>query len=325
METLYPLKFTPILKDKIWGGSKLQQLFGKKSKSNKVGESWELSGYNGDLSVVNNGPFAGKNIVELIEMYKEELVGKQVYDRFGNQLPLLFKFIYADDKLSIQVHPDDEVAMERHQSSGKTEMWYVIDAEPGSKLVIGFLQDITREDYLKALEEGRLDDLLQKVEVSAGDVFFIPAGLVHAIGKGIVLAEIQQTSDLTYRIYDYKRPDESGKERQLHTEEALDVIDFSASADPKTIYSKSINELATLVSCDYFTTNIVRFNEQFNRFYGKLDSFVVYMCVEGNFEISCNGDVTKVKKGETVLIPASVAEVELLPQGEVTLLEVYIN
>ncbi|HQB29054.1 MAG TPA: mannose-6-phosphate isomerase, partial [Paludibacter sp.] len=226
---------------------------------------------------------------------------------------------------SIQVHPDDEVAMERHQSSGKTEMWYVIDAEPGSKLVIGFLQDITREDYLKALEEGRLDDLLQKVEVSAGDVFFIPAGLVHAIGKGIVLAEIQQTSDLTYRIYDYKRPDESGKERQLHTEEALDVIDFSASADPKTIYSKSINELATLVSCDYFTTNIVRFNEQFNRFYGKLDSFVVYMCVEGNFEISCNGDVTKVKKGETVLIPASVAEVELLPQGEVTLLEVYIN
>ncbi|HOG05352.1 MAG TPA: mannose-6-phosphate isomerase [Paludibacter sp.] len=325
METLYPLKFTPILKDKIWGGSKLQQLFGKKSKSNKVGESWELSGYNGDLSVVSNGSLAGKNIIELIETYKDELVGKQIYDSFGNQLPLLFKFIYADDKLSIQVHPDDEIAMERHQSSGKTEMWYVIDAEPGSRLVIGFLQDSTREDYLKALEEGRLDDLLQKVEVSAGDVFFIPPGLVHAIGKGVVLAEIQQTSDLTYRIYDYKRLDEFGKERELHTEKALDVIDFSASADPKTVYSRSINELATLVSCDYFTTNIVRFNEQFNRFYGKLDSFVVYMCVEGNFEISCNGDVTKVKKGETVLIPASIAEVELLPQGEVTLLEVYIN
>ena len=325
METLYPLKFTPILKDKIWGGSRLQQLFGKKSESNKVGESWELSGYNGDLSVVSNGSLAGRNIIELIETYKDELVGKQIYDRFCNQLPLLFKFIYADDKLSIQVHPDDEVAMERHQSSGKTEMWYVIDAEPGSRLVIGFLQDITREDYLKALEEGRLDDLLQKVEVNAGDVFFIPPGLVHAIGKGVVLAEIQQTSDLTYRIYDYKRLDEFGKERELHTEKALDVIDFSASADPKTVYSRSINELATLVSCDYFTTNIVRFNEQFNRFYGKLDSFVVYMCVEGNFEISCNGDVTKVKKGETVLIPASIAEVELLPQGEVTLLEVYIN
>lgn len=325
MKTLYPLKFTPILKDKIWGGTQLQQLFKKISASDKLGESWELSGYNDDLSVVKNGAFAGQNIKELIEIYKDELVGKQIYDRFGNQFPLLFKLIDANDDLSIQVHPDDEVAMERHQSFGKTEMWYVIDAAPGGELIIGFQQDTTKDDYLKALEEGRLDDLLQKVKVNAGDVFFIPAGLVHAIGKGVVLAEIQQTSDLTYRIYDYKRVDEFGKERQLQTKEALDVIDFSATGDPKTVYSKSINELATLVSCEYFTTNIVRFNEPFNRFYGKLDSFVVYMCMEGDFEISCNDDTIAVQKGDTVLIPASVAEVELLPQGEVTLLEVYIN
>jgi mannose-6-phosphate isomerase len=325
MNTLYPLKFTPILKDKIWGGSKLKELFNKPSETNKLGESWELSGYNGDISVVSNGFLKGNTLNELIEIYMGDLVGDEVFDHYGHTFPLLFKLIDANDNLSIQVHPGDEVAMERHNGFGKTEMWYVIDAEPEGELIIGFKKDCTKEAYLKALEEGDLEALLQRIKVTKGDVLFIPAGLVHAIGKGVVLAEIQQTSDLTYRIYDYKRVDENGNERELHTEEALDVIDFSASSDPKTIYTRSINELATLVSCEYFTTNILRFNEQFNRFYGKVDSFVVYMCMEGNFELVCNGERTAVTKGETILIPASVHDVELIPQEEVTLLEVYVS
>lgn len=325
INTLYPLKFIPVLKDKIWGGSKLKELFDKPSQTNKLGESWELSGYDGDVSVVSNGSLAGKNLKDLIEHYKGDLVGNLVFERFGNTFPLLFKLIDANDNLSIQVHPGDEVAFQRHKSFGKTEMWYVIDADPDGALIIGFKKNCTKEAYLKALEEGTLETLLQSVKVTKGDVFFIPAGLVHAIGKGVVLAEIQQTSDLTYRIYDYKRKDEKGNERQLHTREALDVIDFSASSDPKTVYTGSINELATLVSCEYFTTNMVHFNEQFNRFYGKVDSFVVYMCMEGNFELVCNGGSTSVTKGETILIPACIDEVELIPQGEVTLLEVYVT
>ena len=325
MSTLYPLKFTPILKDKIWGGSKLKTLFNKPSDTGKLGESWELSGYNDDISVVSNGNLKGKSLNELIKKYQGDLVGKDVFDRFGQTFPLLFKLIDANDNLSIQVHPGDEVALERHNSFGKTEMWYVIDADPDGELIIGFKKDCTKETYLKALEEGSLEDLLQSIKVTKGDVLFIPAGLVHAIGKGVVLAEIQQTSDLTYRIYDYKRVDENGKERDLHTQEALDVIDFSASSDPKTVYTRNINELATLVSCEYFTTNIIRFNEQFNRCYAKLDAFVVYMCMEGSFEIIYDGTKTSVTKGETVLIPAIVNEVELIPQEEVTLLEVYIS
>lgn len=325
MKTLYPVKFTPILKDKIWGGSKLQSIFNKESNTGKLGESWELSGYNGDVSIVTNGEYTGKSLTELIDILNEDLVGEHVFEQFGNTFPLLFKLIDANDYLSIQVHPDDEVALERHNSFGKTEMWYVIDADEGGELIIGFKKDCTKEEYLKALESGDLENLLHRVKVGKGDVFFIPAGLVHAIGKGVVLAEIQQTSDLTYRIYDYKRVDESGKERQLHTEEALDVIDFSAISDPKTVYSSSINEVETLVSCEYFTTNIVRFNEQIVRNYGQVDSFVVYMCMEGEFDIMCDGTNTKVLKGETVLIPAKIENVELLPHESTTLLEVYVS
>lgn len=325
MKTLYPLKFTPILKEKIWGGDKLQKIFYKTSSANNIGESWELSAYADDVSVVSNGDLAGQTLTELIKLYREDLVGKNVYERFGNQFPLLFKLIAAQDDLSIQVHPDDEVALERHNSFGKTEMWYVLDAEPDRELIIGFQEDTTQEEYLHALSEGKLEDLLQKVKVKTGDVFFIPAGLVHAIGKGVVLAEIQQSSDLTYRIYDYKRVDEFGHERQLHTEEALDVIDYKASKEPKIIYSDALNELATLVSCKYFTTNLLRFNEKLQRFYGTLDSFVVYMCLDGGFEIIIEEQTIMVNKGETVLIPASILEVALLPEGEVTVLETYIN
>lgn len=325
MKTLYPLKFTPILKDKIWGGTKLKTLFHKLGATDKTGESWELSGYENDQSEVSNGFLAGNNLQELIEIYMEELVGDNVYQKFGLTFPLLFKFIDANDNLSIQVHPNDEIAEERHHSFGKTEMWYVLHADPGSELIIGFKEDSSKEKYLEALNNGNIEDILQKVKVDSGDVFFIPAGLIHAIGKGVVLAEIQQTSDITYRIYDYNRVDSNGKERELHTDEAVDVIDYTASIDPKVNYNPAYNELSNLVTCEYFTTNVIRFNEELTRNYGQLDSFEVYMCVEGSLEIECKGARTSVSKGETVLIPACINEIVLIPSGDVTLLEVFVN
>ena len=322
---LYPLKFSPILKDKIWGGTKLKSLFNKQAETDKLGESWELSGYEGDESVVTNGFLAGNNLTELIEIYMGELIGDSIFDQFGLSFPLLFKLIDANDNLSIQVHPGDEVAAERHNSFGKTEMWYVVDADQGSELIIGFTEECSRETYLKAMEEDSVEDLLHKVPVTKGDVFFIPAGRVHAIGKGVVVAEIQQSSDITYRIYDYKRKDDNGNERELHTEEALDVIDFEASKQPKTVYTPLLNETTPLITCDYFTTNLLRFNKQIDRQYAKIDSFVAYMCLEGNFTIEFEGDKTEVTKGDTVLIPASIDELTLTPDGEVTLLEVYVS
>lgn len=321
---LYPLKFSPILKDKIWGGTKLKTLFGKNTQSEKLGESWELSGYENDESVVTNGFLEGNNLAELIEIYMGDLVGDKVYDMFGLSFPLLFKLIDANQNLSIQVHPGDEVAAERHNSFGKSEMWYVVDADKGAELIIGFAKDCSREEYLDALDNGRVEELLQKVPVQKGDVLFIPAGLVHAIGKGVVVAEIQQSSDVTYRIYDYKRVDENGDERELHTEEALDVIDFSKAKNPKTSYHISKNQIVPLVSCSYFTTNIIEFDEPLTRNYGTIDSFIVYMCLEGNFIIEYNDEKTVVNKGETVLIPACINEIGLFPENTSKILEVHV-
>lgn len=321
---LYPLKFKPILKDKIWGGTKLQKLFDKQAASDKLGESWELSGYENDESVVTNGFLAGNNLVELIEIYMGELVGDKVYDKYGLSFPLLFKLIDANENLSIQVHPGDEVAAERHNSYGKTEMWYVVDADPGAELIIGFTKDCDKEEYLDALANDQVENLLQKVPVKKGDVFFIPAGLVHAIGKGVVVAEIQQSSDITYRIYDYKRVDDQGNERELHTEQALDVINFLAATNPKTPYKAVENELTELVSCQYFTTSLIKFNQALTRNYGNLDSFVAYMCIEGDFVIEYADEKTIVNKGDTLLIPASVDEINLIPDSETVLLEVHL-
>ena len=322
---LYPLKFEPILKDKIWGGTKLQRLFNKKSSSRLLGESWELSDYDGEESVIANGFLAGNTLSEVIEVYMGELIGDRVFDKFGLSFPLLFKLIDANDDLSIQVHPDDEVAAQRHNSFGKTEMWYVVDADPGAQLIIGFPKDSSKEEYLKALEEGETESILQKVDVSKGDVFFIPAGLIHAIGKGIVVAEIQQSSDLTYRIYDYNRKDDKGNERELHVEQALDVIDFQAAKEPKINYHSNLNEVENLVNNDFFTTNIIRFNKKIERNYVRLDSFVVYMCIEGSFNIRYDNEEITVEKGETVLIPAIFDQIILAPEKESTLLEVYID
>ncbi|MDQ2177499.1 type I phosphomannose isomerase catalytic subunit [Marinifilum sp. D714] len=325
--SLYPLKFQPILKDKIWGGSKLKTVLNKDfSPLPNAGESWEISGVEGDISVVSNGNLAGNNLEELIEVYMGDLVGDKVYDQFGMEFPLLIKFIDANDVLSIQVHPDDELSKERHNAFGKTEMWYVIEADKGSELIVGFNQEVDKAKYVSKLEEGKLEEILNNEPVKKGSCFFIPAGRVHAIGKGILLAEIQQTSDVTYRMYDWNRTDDQGNPRELHTELAVDAIDYSFEKKYRTDYETEINKTQELVRCPYFTTNTLEFDKQIEKDYSQLDSFVIYMCLDGNFTIeSEDGITTEVAKGETVLIPAALENVILFPKGKTEILEVYIK
>lgn len=326
MEGLYPLKFTPIYKDKIWGGNKIRTVLNKDfGNLPNCGESWELSGLDGNVSIVSNGFLAGNSIEELIEVYMGDLVGDQLFDTFGTEFPLLIKFIDANDDLSIQVHPNDEMAAERHNSNGKTEMWYVIQADKGSKLQLGFNQEVDQEKYMDKLNKAELIDILNFEEVTSGDVYFMPAGRVHAIGKGILLAEIQQTSDITYRIYDYNRRDDKGNLRELHTELALDAIDYTIYPEYKTPYQPKSNESVELVSCEYFTTNLLEINRPIEKDYNKLDSFVIYMCLDGEASIETESGNESVVKGETILIPASIESVRLNPKSKsVKMLEVYI-
>ena len=325
-KNLYPIKFKPILKDKIWGGHKLNTVLNKDfSLLPNAGESWEISGVEGNVSIVENGFLKGNSLNDILEIYMGDLVGDKVYEQHGNEFPLLIKFIDANDVLSIQVHPDDELAMKRHNSNGKTEMWYVIQADEGSSLISGFSRKVSKEEYLKYLEEKRLEDILMKHEVKEGDVFFIPAGRVHAIGKGILLAEIQQTSDVTYRIYDFDRRDANGNTRELHTELALDAIDYNYYEDLRTEYTNELNKTVDIVSCKYFNTGILEFDRIIDKdFYG-LDSFLIYMCVEGKFEICYGKDESvTVKKGETVLVPAELRTVRLKPAMKTKVLEVHL-
>ncbi|MDP4205017.1 MAG: mannose-6-phosphate isomerase [Bacteroidota bacterium] len=327
-EGLYPLKFSPILKDKIWGGSKLKTCFNKEfAPLPNAGESWELSGVEGNISEITNGYLAGNDLQDLIEVFMGELVGDKVYERFGEEFPLLIKFIDANDDLSIQVHPGDELSKERHNAFGKTEMWYVLQADPGAKLISGFSKQIDKEVYLKHLEENTLEEILNSEEVKAGDVFFIPAGRVHAIGKGLLIAEIQQTSDVTYRIYDYNRRDDKGETRELHTELALDAIDFTYHDNYRTKYTAAPNESSELVTCQYFTTNLLTLGKSIEKDYNDLDSFIIYICLEGEYILGYNsGQTLKVQKGETILVPACLENFTLSPvTEEVKLLEVYIQ
>jgi mannose-6-phosphate isomerase len=323
---LYPLKFTPVLKEKIWGGQKISTILNKQAgQLSNIGESWEISGIQGDMSVASNGFLAGNSLQELIEVYMGDLVGEKVYEKFGIEFPLLIKFIDAQDVLSIQVHPDDITAEERHQAYGKTEMWYVIDAENDAELICGFKVDCNKQDYLTALRSGALKDLLNVEKVHSGDVFFIPAGRVHAIGSGILLAEIQQTSDVTYRIYDWGRVDDKGNPRELHTDLATDVINFKAEENYKTDYDIVPNKTVNLVECNYFKTNILDFEGAVEKDYNLIDSFVIFMCIEGEFQIQSDADATEiVKKGETVLIPAVLKNLVLKAERQTKLLEVYI-
>jgi len=327
MPGLYPLKFKPIFHEKIWGGNRLKSLLNKDfGDLPNCGESWEVSSVEGQISEVSNGFLAGNNLQELIEVYMGELVGDKVYKKFGVEFPLLIKFIDTNDDLSIQVHPNNELSKKRHGAYGKTEMWYVIDSEDGALINSGFNQPVTREKYLEHLENGKLTDLLCYEKTESGDVFFIPAGRVHAIGKGVLLAEIQQTSDVTYRIYDYDRKDNKGNKRELHTALALDAIDFSYQEEYKTKYKAEQNKSSEIVSCEYFTTSILEFSEKLEKDYHQLDSFVIYMNLDGRFSIEYDGGTIEVDKGETVLIPVSLESIRLNPVAkEVKLLEVYIK
>ena len=325
--SLYPLKFKTIYKETIWGGNKLNKQLNKDVPANaKVGETWEISCVEGDISIVSNGTLEGNSLQDLIEIYMGDLVGDKVYDKYGLEFPVLIKFIDANDDLSIQVHPDDAIARKRHNAFGKTEMWYVLEGEKDSKLISGFSKTVTKREYLDKLEANEISDILNFDPVKKGDVFFIPAGRVHAIGSGILLAEIQQTSDITYRIYDWDRKDKDGKGRELHTELAIDVLDFKKHDNYKTNYTTSNNEAVELANTEYFKTNIIELEKKMEIDLFKIDSFIIYIATEGEVDIIYNStEKINLKKGETVLIPAELDEIILEPKTKsCTLLEVHM-
>ena len=324
-EQLYPLTFAPLLKEVIWGGSDIRPFKGLEPDDKKIGESWEISHVDDNFSIVAEGALAGKNLDELIDLYGERLVGKSVQERFGHRFPLLIKFIDARDYLSIQVHPDDELGMKRHNSFGKTEMWYVINAAPKAKLYSGFAVQSSPEDYVRRIEEGTIVDALAEYEVRPGDVFFLPAGRVHAIGAGCFIAEIQQTSNITYRIYDYDRTDAAGKKRELHTELAKDAIDYRLEKDYRTAYTPVADQPVHLVECQYFETNLLDLTQPISRDWSQLDSFVIYICMEGKVTLrDAQGNEVHLHQGQSVLVPAENPSLTLTPEGSVKLLETYI-
>lgn len=326
MNQLYPLKFKTLFKDKIWGGEKIKTYLGKDfAPLPNCGETWEISGVTGDVSVVDNGALKGESLTSLIEKFKGGLVGEKVYKKFGNEFPLLIKFIDANDDLSIQVHPNDELAKKRHNSFGKTEMWYIIQADEGATLISGFNQQADEKLYLEKLNSGHLTDILNKENVKAGDVFFLPAGRVHTIGKGLLIAEIQQTSDITYRIYDFDRVDDKGNKRELHTEEALAAIDYTFYPEYKTQYQPTKNEPVELVNCPYFTTNLLNFTGNTVRDYSALDSFVIHICVEGAYTILYGNEKQDVKRGDSILLPNLVNNIEMETKKGFKVLETYVT
>lgn len=304
----------------------MKNVLNKKTKTDKAGESWEISGYPGNVSKVSNGFLAGNSLEEIIEVYMGDLVGDSIFEKYGTLFPLLIKFIDANDALSVQVHPDDKLAEKQFGSFGKTEMWYIIEAEKDAEIIVGFNRKVDSETYQRHLNSKSLLEILNKEKAKPGDVFFLPAGRIHAIGAGILLAEIQQTSDATLRIYDFDRLDDKGKPRELHTEKALEAIDFNDVKQFKTPFSINPGDANLVVKCPYFTTNFIDLTTSMEMSYDWLDSFVIYMCLNGKFKIKYrNGQFETVTKGETVLLPADLKNVEISPEVDSQLLEVYIE
>lgn len=319
---LYPFKFNPILKSMVWGGEKLCLYKGVQTNQKNVGESWELSGVPENESIIANGELVGRTITELIKEYGAELLGHHVYETYGENFPLLIKFIDARDDLSIQVHPDDTMAQAVHgQPFGKTEMWYVVSADMDAHLMSGLSAEITPEEYVSRVENNTITDILCDYKVQAGDVFFLPAGRIHSIGKGCFIAEIQQTSDLTYRIYDFGRLGLDGRPRQLHTELAKDAIDYSVSEDYRTAYAPVLNEDTPLVECEYFKTHLLDLTEPMSVEVSLKDSFMIVICLEGQGELKdSEGNIVALKQGETVLVPALTDNVTLVPSVSMKLM-----
>ena len=322
---MYPLKFELILKQTLWGGDKIISFKQLNDTRTEVGESWEISAVEGSESIVAEGPDKGMTLTEVLSKYREELLGEANYARFGVKFPLLVKFIDARQDLSIQVHPSDELAKKRHNSMGKTEMWYVIGADKGAKLRSGFSEQITPKEYKDRVYNNTITEVLQEYDIQPGDVFFLPAGRVHSIGAGAFIAEIQQTSDVTYRIYDFDRKDSKGNARELHTDLAREAINFEVLDDYRTQYDVVENEPIELVACPYFTTSLYDMTEEITCDYSELDSFVIFVCVEGSCTLYDNEkNEVSFKAGETVLMPASTQEVTIVPNGKVKLLETYV-
>lgn len=326
MNSLYPLKFKTIFKEKIWGGDKIKTILNKDfSPLENCGETWELSAVKGNVSEIANGEFKGMPLDELLRKFPNEIMGSEVVSKFGSEFPLLIKFIDAQQDLSVQVHPNDVLAKARHNGMGKTEMWYIMQADDGASLIAGFNQPLNKEQYSDHFSKGTLNDILNRVEVEKGDVFYIPAGRIHTIGKGILLAEIQQTSDLTYRIYDFDRVDAQGNKRELHVEQALDALDYTFHENYKTPYKLNQNDRSELVQSPYFTTNKFNLTQEKTLDYSEVDSFVIYICTEGEGIIGYSGGEQQVQQGDVFLIPATLKEVRIKPEGDLELLEVYID
>lgn len=326
MNDLYPLKFKPIFKERIWGGEKIKTKLGLDfSPLERCGEAWVLSGVPGSQTEVSNGFLKGNELNELVEIYMDDLVGESVFEKHNEEFPILIKFLDSREYLSIQVHPDDALARKRKLKGGKTEAWYVVDAEPGSELISGFNREMDRDLYLNYFEKKRLKEILNFEKVNKGDLFFMPAGRIHALGSGLLIAEIQQTSDTTYRIYDWDRVDDQGKSRDLHTDLALDAIDFSPIASAKTRYTKQLNASVPLIDSPFFSTNLIEFTEKVKKDLSWIDSFVIYLCTEGKVKSKQGEHEELIKAGEALLVPACIDEIELTPYGNCTLLEVLIS
>lgn len=319
---LYPLKFKPILKERIWGGNKLKSVLNKETNLEFIGESWEISDVENDVSVVKNGFLNGQTLHEIQNKLKADLIGEKNYRVFKDKFPILIKFIDAKEDLSIQLHPNDELAAKRHNSFGKTEMWYVMQADEGSNLIVDFDQKMDKEKYIHHLNKKTLPEVLNFESVTSGDAFFIDVGRVHAIGAGVMLAEIQQTSDVTYRLYDWDRVDSEGNSRELHVDLALDAINFDMPKDFKVAYEKKTNRANKMVSCPYFTTNYLNLTKPKN-IQNNYDSFLIYMCVEGEAKFASETFSESIKRGETILMPAAINEFQISTSG-CKLLEVYV-
>lgn len=315
-------KFEPLLKQTLWGGDKIIPFKHLNTIMEQVGESWEISGVKDNETIVANGPEKGKPLNQLVREQKDKLVGEENYKRFGDEFPLLIKFIAARQDLSIQVHPTDEVAHRQGKSRGKTEMWYALESDAGSQLYNGLKQQITPEQYKTMVEDGTITDALARYEVHEGDVFFIPAGRIHAIGAGCFVAEIQQTSDVTYRIYDYKRKDKNGNYRELHTQLASESIDYTVQPNYRTEYEPRKNEGVQVITCPYFTTAVYDLTEPMTLDYSELDSFIILIAVKGEGRLICNGEEMSFQMGDTVLFPATTNEVRV--EGDVKFLETYV-
>ena len=325
---LYPLLFEPNLHSVVWGGTQLRPFKGLTPSDEPIGESWEVSAVPTSTSIVSNGVFEGKDLISVINEQPDSILGKKVNEKYHGKLPLLVKFIDAKRDLSIQVHPNDEMAMREHGKMGKSEMWYVIKADEGAHLYAGFKQEITSEDYQQRITDGTITEVLADHKVKAGDVFYLPAGRVHAICGGILLAEVQQSSDVTYRIFDYNRPGMDGKPRQLHTELAAQALDYHVEPNYRTEYTETSNKAVQIIDSPYFSVRVMEVSKPFHRDLKKYDSFIITMCIEGSCKIRvrCTGEEVLLKQGNSTLIPAAIADYDIIPQSVKTrILDAFID